>query len=162
MEPGDVEKRAGIRLGTFLLFIGRRSIMGIEGYWFWEQILYAADEFYLCAKCPIPTAEFYGEFVQQENGVGLISCLNREFYKALQEDVFPLEQPSTVIVATGVAAYDFIKGLLDELSIKCHNLTCDEIVIKNDFFGHNITVAGLVTKGDIIRQLKGWDLGDAL
>ncbi|WP_101697784.1 DUF512 domain-containing protein [Clostridium minihomine] len=56
----------------------------------------------------------------------------------------------------------FLKGLLDELSIKCHNLTCNAIVIKNGFFGHNSTVAGLVIKGDIIRQLRGRGLSNVL
>lgn len=128
---------------------------------FGERIVYAADEFYLCAKQPIPPAEFYGEFAQLENGVGLISNLNQEFHEAI-EDFDCLTQPRKVTVATGVAAQPFIKGLLDELMIKCNNLTCDVVPIQNDFFGHNITVAGLVTGGDIIRQLQGRELGDAL
>lgn len=32
--------------------------------------------------------------------------------------------------------------------------------IVNDFFGHTIDVAGLVTGGDLIRQLKGRELGE--
>jgi NifB/MoaA-like Fe-S oxidoreductase len=34
--------------------------------------------------------------------------------------------------------------------------------IKNDFFGHTIDVAGLVTGGDLIAQLKGKELGQRL
>ena len=32
--------------------------------------------------------------------------------------------------------------------------------VVNDFFGHTIDVAGLVTGGDLIAQLKGRDLGE--
>ena len=34
--------------------------------------------------------------------------------------------------------------------------------IRNDFFGHSINVSGLVTGGDLIRQLSGKELGDRL
>ena len=34
--------------------------------------------------------------------------------------------------------------------------------IRNDFFGEKITVAGLLTGGDIIAQLKGKEIGDIL
>ncbi|MFW8314573.1 DUF512 domain-containing protein, partial [Klebsiella pneumoniae] len=35
-------------------------------------------------------------------------------------------------------------------------------VIRNDFFGERITVAGLLTGQDIIAQLKDEDLGDEI
>ena len=34
--------------------------------------------------------------------------------------------------------------------------------IKNEFYGHTVTVAGLVTGGDLIRELKGRKLGQKL
>ena len=34
--------------------------------------------------------------------------------------------------------------------------------IENDFFGHSINVTGLITGGDLIRQLKGKNLGARL
>ena len=34
--------------------------------------------------------------------------------------------------------------------------------IENDFFGHSITVTGLLTGGDIIKQLEGKNLGQRL
>jgi NifB/MoaA-like Fe-S oxidoreductase len=33
-------------------------------------------------------------------------------------------------------------------------------MIKNDFFGENVTVSGLITGGDLINGLKGHDLGE--
>ena len=41
-------------------------------------------------------------------------------------------------------------------------MNCNVIGIVNYFFGETITVAGLVTGGDLIAQLKGKELGDAL
>ena len=34
--------------------------------------------------------------------------------------------------------------------------------IINDFFGHTITVAGLVTGQDLLKQLEGVEIGDEL
>ena len=65
-------------------------------------------------------------------------------------------------VATGKAAYPFITSLVEKLKEVCYNLECEVYMIENDFFGENITVAGLITGGDLIAQLKGKDLGDTL
>lgn len=126
-----------------------------------QRICYAADEFYLKAQLPIPPAPFYGDFDQLENGVGLMASLKQEFLDAL-EDFVPPASSRKVTLATGVAAYPFLDTLLDELRQRCHNLTCNVVPIVNDFFGDTITVAGLVTGGDLLKQLQGRELGDAL
>lgn len=126
-----------------------------------QRICYAADEFYLKAQLPIPPAPFYGDFDQLENGVGLIASLKQEFLDAL-EDFVPPASSRKVTLATGVAAHPFLDTLLDELRQRCHNLTCNVVPIVNDFFGDTITVAGLVTGGDLLKQLRGRELGDAL
>lgn len=126
-----------------------------------QRICYAADEFYLKAQLPIPPAPFYGDFDQLENGVGLMASLKQEFLDAL-EDFVPPASSRKVTLATGVAAHPFLDTLLDELRQRCHNLTCNVVPIVNDFFGDTITVAGLVTGGDLLKQLRGRELGDAL
>ncbi len=126
-----------------------------------DRICYAADEFYLKAQRPIPAAEFYGDFDQLENGVGLMANLKQEFEQALGHFEIPMGKRH-VTIATGTAAYPFLNELLDELRIKCHNLTCNLVPIQNNFFGNTINVAGLVTGGDLIDQLKGMNLGDEL
>lgn len=130
-----------------------------------QRIMYAADEFYLKAERPIPMPEYYGDFSQIESGVGSMACLEEEFTFALEdcaeENGFDIA-PRTITVATGLAAKDFIRKLLDEAERNCHNLNCNVIGIVNYFFGETITVAGLVTGGDLIAQLKGKALGDAL
>ena len=61
-------------------------------------------------------------------------------------------------MVTGYLAYDFIKGLVAELEAEKIHVE----KIKNNFFGEKITVSGLVTGGDIIKQLKGKVLGKYL
>lgn len=126
-----------------------------------QRICYAADEFYLKANRQIPPASFYGDFDQLENGVGLMANFKQEFEEALK-DLTPCEGKRHVTLITGTAFYPFFNQLLDELRIKCHNLTCSLVPIINNFFGHTINVTGLVTGGDIIDQLKGMNLGEEL
>lgn len=126
-----------------------------------ERICYAADEFYLKAGLPIPDAAFYGAFDQLENGVGLIANFREEFLFAL-EDVSGDEETHSGTLITGVSFAPFLEELLDGLRRKCHNLTCKVAAIRNDFFGESINVAGLVTGGDILQQLRGKELGGRL
>ncbi len=126
-----------------------------------NRLCYAADEFYLKAGLPIPSAETYGEFHQLDNGVGMWSL----FEKEAEEAIGDMEEPEgrkRICCATGVAAYPLIKATVDKAANKWHNLKCNVYEIKNDFFGEKITVAGLLTGGDIINQLKGKDVGDIL
>ena len=119
-----------------------------------NRLFYPADEFYLKAGRPLPPVGFYGELSQLENGVGLMALLQEEFVTALQESA---ETPkgSRITLATGVAAAPFIRALIDEAGKKWHNLQIDVQAIRNEFFGETIDVAGLVTGGDIRRQLAG-------
>ena len=68
----------------------------------------------------------------------------------------------TVSLATGTAAYPLIKQLADRLTELYPKVRINVYEIKNDFFGHSVTVAGLVTGGDLINQLKGKELGEKL
>ena len=126
-----------------------------------ERICYAADEFYLKAGLPIPDAAFYGAFDQLENGVGLIANFREEFLFAV-EDVSGDEETHSGTLITGASFAPLLEELLDGLRRKCHNLTCKVAAIRNDFFGESINVAGLVTGGDILKQLRGKELGGRL
>lgn len=125
-----------------------------------NRTFYPADEFYVKAGRPIPDAPFYGEMSQLENGVGMMALLKDEFMTAL-EDEARTPAGSRLTLATGVAAAPFIQSLIDEAAKKWHNLDVTVIAVRNEFFGETIDVAGLVTGGDIGRQLPG-RVGDRL
>ncbi len=123
--------------------------------------VYCADEMYLKCGRELPNAEYYDDFQQIENGVGMISSMREEFDTALKF-VDESDEYRKVSAVTGCAVYPFISKLVDELKKKWHNLDCNVYPIKNDFFGENIDVTGLVTGGDIIKNLKGKNIGDEL
>lgn len=126
-----------------------------------SRLFYASDEFYLKAGLELPEAEEYEAFPQIENGVGMISSMREEFRRALEETNAPEHLPH-VSIATGKAAYNFIKSIANEAEKKYNGLKVDVYAIKNNFFGEEITVTGLLCGCDIIEQLKDKDLGERL
>ena len=124
-----------------------------------SRIFFCADELYLKAQRPLHDEDWYEGYPQIENGVGLLRSLITEFDFAYTEG-----EPDNVLfsVATGVSAAPFIDGLLEKAK-KLHGGISGRVYpIVNDFFGHTINVAGLVTGGDIIKQLTGMELGERL
>ncbi len=126
-----------------------------------SRIAYLADEFYIMAGGKIPGYEYYEDFPQIENGVGMIASLVHEFNECLEVLKFKPSGHRKVSIATGASACNYIKELADKLSER-FKVEIDVFEIKNEFFGENVTVTGLLTGRDIVLQLEGKDLGDEL
>ncbi|MEG0912480.1 MAG: DUF512 domain-containing protein [Oscillospiraceae bacterium] len=126
------------------------------------NLAYPADEFFLLAGRRIPPIEYYDELLQTENGVGMLAVLADDFSYALDEAVEDRDE-HTCTIATGEAAYETILGLTEKAKQKIPRLRCEVVAIKNNFFGGNVVVSGLVTATDIISQLGGKTIkGDTL
>jgi putative radical SAM enzyme (TIGR03279 family) len=125
------------------------------------HFIHASDEWYILAGREFPEEERYDGYIQLENGVGMMRLLFNEFQEAL-EDTPGSEMERTVSLATGALAYDMMCRLAELLQCKFPNIHVHIYKIRNDFFGETITVSGLLTGGDIIRQLKGKELGECL
>lgn len=138
------------------------------------HFIHASDEFYILAKRDFPEEERYDGYIQLENGVGMMRLLITEFddaffnlkkskkYKTLSKKLC-----RTVTIVTGKLAYPVIKDFADKLMAAFSELSINVYCIRNDFFGETITVSGLITGQDLIKQLKekkalGNDLGDTL
>lgn len=120
-----------------------------------EAFLYAADELYLKAGLPLPEAEYYGDYPQLENGVGLLSMFQQQLEGALLMVEPGTAPPPPFVIATGLSAAPFMERMLDLCRQKCPDLQGRVIPVTNEFFGPWVDVAGLLTGGDIIRQVKG-------
>ena len=140
--------------------INKFGDISIEKYG--SRRVYGSDELYLLAEREIPEAQFYGDFLQLENGVGIWSLFKSEAHEALSQVVSEDKVNRRISMVTGKSPYNLIKKLADECEAKYNGLKCDVYSIRNDFFGEMITVTGLVTATDIISQLSGKDLGEEL
>ena len=129
------------------------------------RLVFAADELYLKAGYPIPDADYYEDYPQIENGVGMLRSFADEFSVAA-EDIAELtesvEGERTVTVVTGVAAYPTLCGVKGRIEALCGRVKVNVKKIINHFFGESITVSGLLTGKDMYEQLKDESLGDAL
>ncbi len=127
-----------------------------------ERRVYGADEFYLLSGREIPSASYYGDFLQLENGVGLWALLREDARQSLDEMPPQKATGRTVSIATGVAAAPLMKEIAKNCEEKTDGLSVNVYTIVNHFFGERITVAGLVTATDLLEQLNGKELGEEL
>lgn len=114
-----------------------------------------SDEFFLLAGEKIPPAKYYGNFSQLEDGVGALRLLIND-YKSL-ELPSKISKPFKFIFAVSYAAFDVVKDIADDISKKVENLTIEVVPVKSNYWGKNITVAGLITSDDLINSLSNRD-----
>ena len=120
---------------------------------FGTSFVSASDEFYLAAGVRVPEDERYEDYPQIENGVGLMRLLETEMEYAYENADLSSARPAHLVIATGVSAAPFMKSLMRRFEVP--GVTVDVIAIENRFFGPTITVAGLLTGSDLVRELTG-------
>lgn len=128
------------------------------------RLCFPADEFYLKAERELPNEDFYEDYPQIENGVGMWTSFKADYYDFFENlnENSSLFKEKTVSFATGAAAYPLMCDLAKEIEENLPQIKVNVYKIKNEFFGESITVAGLITGQDLINQLKGKNLGQAL
>ena len=125
------------------------------------HFIHAGDEWYILAERPIPEETTYDGYLQLENGVGMVRLLKEEvdaYLKKLPGD----DRKRRVTIATGELAAPYLREHVASIRGKYPNVEVQVITVKNEFFGGKITVAGLLTGQDLVKQLKGKDLGEEL
>jgi len=120
---------------------------------FGTNFVFPADEFYLAAKRPIPPDEFYEDYAQIENGIGMMRLLETELEAAYGEADLESARPAKLLVVTGVSAGPFMKSLMRRFPLP--GVEVEVVPVENGFFGPSVTVTGLLTGGDLIRGLAG-------
>lgn len=125
------------------------------------HFIHASDEFYILAERQMPEESRYDNYLQLENGVGMIRLLLDETKKAL-EGLEGDDRKREVSIATGKLAAPFLAICIENIHKLFPNVCVHLYPIENRFFGEKITVAGLITGTDLKEQLKDKKLGEAL
>lgn len=159
-----------------------------------RRMVYAADEYYLMADRPFPSASSYDGFAMHEDGIGMARTFEAEF-EGLTDDVTGVRrgffaavdappnpaaytglrsacgaaggpEPTTVAlgprrnaavgVLTGELGAHVISPLVDSLG----RADVRVLPVRNDFFGGNTGVTGLMTGDDVARTLAEQPSGD--
>ncbi len=127
------------------------------------SLIFCSDEFYLLAERELPPEDYFEDFTQLDNGVGMLTLFRQEFCRGLRLlDEEELSQTTPFSVATGKSASPMIADLISLAKNRCNQVDGNVYTIQNDFFGETITVAGLITGQDLIAQLEGKNLGERL
>lgn len=136
------------------------------------HFIHASDEWYLTAGLPLPEEERYDNYLQLENGVGMMRLLMTEFKEALAEYSLPEKKAQLrklmgegdeihrITLASGALAAPFLKELTEDFMREFPEYRIAVAAIRNEFFGERITVSGLVTAQDLVAQLKEQSLGE--
>lgn len=124
---------------------------------FGVSFVYASDEFYLKAERPLPDEESYDGYPQIENGVGMITSF-REEARAAIDDVKEYKKERTVGIVTGFAAKDLMEETARAIEERFPSVKVYVYAVRNDFFGGEVTVSGLVCGCDVMAQLSGQKL----
>jgi NifB/MoaA-like Fe-S oxidoreductase len=116
-----------------------------------ENIIYAADEFYLNTDSELPNYQEYNDFPQLENGIGLTALMNHELEKVeLPES---LSKVKNTAVMTSVLGKKSLSEFAEKIK-KIDKLKLELKVVKNEFFGETVTVTGLLTAQDLKKNIK--------
>jgi putative radical SAM enzyme (TIGR03279 family) len=124
-----------------------------------NHFVYLSDEFYITADHDFPSYDSYDGFPQLENGVGLTVKLNKEVDEQLKA-LSGNNKSDSVTIITGVSASDQLRKISRKINKKYPNIKIEIKTIINEFFGEKITVAGLITGIDILKQVDVNQLGD--
>ena len=121
--------------------------------------VYASDEWYLLAGRTLPDAASYDGYPQLENGVGMLRNFIAESNEAIREES-AIEirgaKKENYLLATGLLAADAVRGFAERFTEAFPHISLAVLPVRNEFFGERITVAGLVTGGDLIRQTEAY------
>ncbi len=114
---------------------------------------FASDEFYCLSAEALPPAEWYEDYPQIENGVGMLRLFEEQMQEASEDDSSSAsDEKITFVIATGVSAAPHIRRLSKRYAPE--NTTVHVVTIRNHFFGETVTVSGLLTGGDVLDQLS--------
>ena len=129
---------------------------------FGNTFVFLADEFYLRAGLPLPGRAHYGDYPQIEDGVGMVRRFVVEAKKMLAKPAPSFVRRGALggTVATGELFYPILSEYIEAMNAQW-GTQLKTVAVKNNFFGEEVTVAGLVGGGDLLRAKEAF-VGDFL
>ena len=116
------------------------------------RFVFPADEFYCLSGLPIPEDEEYEDYPQIENGVGMLRMFQTDLMYAAEDDPVEETPPRRLCIATGTSIAPFLQQLCNQYAPRGTIVEVRPII--NRFFGETVTVAGLITGGDLVEQCR--------
>lgn len=114
------------------------------------RFVFPADEFFLKAEINVPTDEYYEDYQQYEDGIGMVRSFLDSFKEAAENFPEKIKKKTKITIVTGYSFYPIIEKYVIPSLIKIKGLQVELFKVKNKLLGKEITVAGLLSGNDII------------
>jgi len=118
-----------------------------------KNIASVSDEFFLTAGLELPDKKYYNGYSQLEDGVGSLRCLIDDFNGRIKKAPKTAKGLKQYTIACSISAQNAFFMFAKELN-KIKNVELQVLPVKNEFWGKDVNVAGLITANDLINQLK--------
>jgi putative radical SAM enzyme (TIGR03279 family) len=133
LEVAQLQSELRARLGTTFAFLG--------------------DEIYLRAGRSVPSRKHYGDYPQIEDGIGMVRSFHNDFaalWRRLERRA-PTDSTTRLhgTVLTGTLFAPILNGLLERLNAR-FGTRLSVVAVENQYFGGDVSVAGLLTGGDLL------------
>ncbi len=131
-EVGRIQRGLRHRLGKTFAFLG--------------------DEIYLKAGRAVPGRAHYGDYPQIEDGIGMVRSFSNEFADLMRRlKRRPPANPERMFgtIMTGTLFAPVLRDLVNSLN-HAFGTQLKVVAVENLYFGGDVSVAGLLTGGDII------------
>jgi putative radical SAM enzyme (TIGR03279 family) len=116
---------------------------------------FLGDEIYLRAGRNVPARSHYGEYPQIEDGIGMVRSFKTKFAalaRRLSQQTAAPKLHGTIL--TGTLFAPILKSLIDKLNARS-GTSLSVLSVANNYFGGDVSVAGLLTGGDLIAAREG-------
>jgi NifB/MoaA-like Fe-S oxidoreductase len=140
-QVGTIQKELRARLGTTFAFLG--------------------DEIYLKAGRAIPSRKHYGDYPQIEDGIGMVRSFTNEFEKFKRRlagnSGSPFQRSTRRLngtIMTGTLFAPVLSRMISELN-ELLGAHLNVLAVPNEYFGGDVSVAGLLTGGDFAAVRDG-------
>jgi len=120
-----------------------------------------ADEWFLIAGQELPPESNYEDYPQIDNGVGSIRSFLKQFSLAAQQLPQRVSPPRQFTWVVGNAVEKAFQPILQRLN-SVEGLKVNMAALCSHYWGQTITVTGLLTGQDLLQQLQGKYLGNAI
>jgi putative radical SAM enzyme (TIGR03279 family) len=125
-----------------------------------STFVWLADEWYLIAQQELPRSASYEDYPQLGNGVGSIRRFIDDFTTEIA-DCQPPTQAVTYTWVVGNAVAHAFAPIVDRLN-QFEGLHINLVSIASDYWGQTMTVTGLITGQDLVKNLQNLPLGDGI
>jgi putative radical SAM enzyme (TIGR03279 family) len=121
---------------------------------------FLGDEIYLRAGRSVPSRKHYGDYPQIEDGIGMVRTFANEFESLLRRlERKPLRNPERLhgTIMTGTIFAPVLRQQVERMNRRCAT-RLQVVAVENEYFGGDVSVAGLLTGGDFIAardQVRG-------